>query len=91
MLIPASIKIAHVLENHEHTVCTSSIDNHFHEINIDCEEFHKQLSVFSLDLPSNYEVIPTNYYINLYNDKPQKTKQVYHSKKSSRGPPAFTI
>ena len=90
-MIPASIQIAHAFENHEHTICTSLVENHFHEDNVDCDEFHKQLIVFSVIFSSNFDVIPSHFYSITFIDKPQKFKDVYHSEQSSRGPPFFTI
>jgi hypothetical protein len=88
-MIPTSIEILHDLENHEHshTVCTSVGEQHIHIQSLDCDEFHKQLTIFSMDFTSNYDVIPTHFYASLFIDKPQNLKEVYHSKKYSRGPP----
>ena len=90
-MIPASIQIAHAFENHEHTICTSLVENHLHQENVDCDEFHKQLSIFTIAFSSNFDVIPTQFYSTTFNDKPQRVKDVYHSENSSRGPPFFTI
>ncbi|AUC84521.1 hypothetical protein CW731_04045 [Polaribacter sp. ALD11] len=90
-MIPASIQIVHAFENHEHTICTSLVENHFHQDNAGCDEFHKQLTIFSVEFSSNFDVIPTHFYSTTFIDKPQRIKEVYHSKKSSRGPPFFTI
>lgn len=90
-MIPSSIQIAHALENHEHTICTSVDEHHIHIETIECIEFHKQLTVFSMDFTSNYDVIPTHFYTTTFSDKPQVFKEIYHSKKHSRGPPNFTV
>ena len=92
-MIPTSIEILHDLENHDHseTICTSTGEQHIHIDSIDCDEFHKQLTINSVDFTSNYDVIPTHFYTTIFIDKPQILKEVYHFKKSSRGPPNFTI
>ena len=90
-MIPASIQIAHAFENHEHTICTSLSEHHLHQENADCDEFHKQLSIYSIEFTSNLDVIPSHFYSLVFNDEPQTTHEVYYSTKTSRGPPVFTI
>lgn len=90
-MIPTSITILHALENHEHTVCTSVDEHHIHTQEINCDEFHKQLTVFSKDFTLNHNVIPAHYYQTIFIDKPQIIREIYHSKKYSRGPPNFTL
>ncbi|MCI2227973.1 hypothetical protein MC378_02255 [Polaribacter sp. MSW13] len=89
-MIPVSIEILHDLENHEHTVCTSIGEHHIHKQNVNCDEFHKHLTIFSMDFTSNFDVIPTHFYANTFIDKPQVFKEIYHDRKFSRGPPSFT-
>lgn len=89
-MIPTSIEILHDLENHEHSVCTSTSEHHIHKQHLDCADFHKQLTIFSMDFTSNFDVIPTHFYTTIFIDKPQVITEVYHSKKHSRGPPNFT-
>lgn len=91
LLIPTSIELLHELENHEHVICTSVNDHHIHKQDLDCDEFHKQLTVFSKDFTSNYDVIPTHYYTSIFIDKPQIESEFYQSKKTTRGPPNFTV
>lgn len=90
-MIPTSIQVLHEFENHEHTVCISIGEHHIHKQDLDCDEFHKQLTVFSMDFTSNYDVIPRHYYTTIFIDKHQVFKKVYQTKKSSRGPPYFTV
>ncbi len=90
-MIPTSIEIIHDLEDHEHIVCTSSLENHIHKQDLDCNEFHKQITFFSFDFNSGLDVIPKHYYSSIFIDEPQIYKEVFHSKKSSRAPPYFTV
>ena len=90
-MIPTSIQIMHELENHEHTVCNSINVQHIHELDNDCDEFHKQLTTYSMNFASNYDVIPEHFYATNFIDKPQLINEVYQTKKSSRGPPNFTV
>ncbi len=91
LLIPSVIQIAHAFENHEHSVCTSINDHHFHEQELDCSLLHYQLQVFSYTVASNYAVIPVHFYKKEYNEQPQVISVVYSDKKSTRGPPHFTV
>lgn len=90
-MTPTVIKILHDLENHVHTVCTSAVEHHIHKGGLNCAEFHKQITSFSFDFTSNLDVIPTHFYTSIFLDKPQKQKEFYHSIKTSRGPPNFTV
>ncbi|MDD7914236.1 hypothetical protein [Polaribacter ponticola] len=90
-MLPTSIEIIHDLENHEHIVCSSQNDHHIHIEDLDCNEFHKQITFFSLDFPANLDVIPKRFYTSLFIDKPQIEKEIYQSIKTTRGPPHFTV
>lgn len=90
-MIPTSIEILHDLDNHVHTVCTSSAENHIHKQDIDCNEFHKQITFFSVDFLSNDDVIPQHFYSTIFTDTSQTYKEIYQSVKTTRGPPNFTV
>ena len=90
-MIPTSIEILHQFENHEHAVCTSQNEQHIHQESLDCDEFHKQLTVFSIDFTSYNDGIPQHFYTTFFVDKPQVFKEIYQSIKTTRGPPIFTV
>ncbi|MGB0880021.1 MAG: hypothetical protein ACPGTO_05595 [Polaribacter sp.] len=91
MTTPTLVEVIHDLENHEHTVCMSDSEHHLHKKSLDCKEFHKQITFFSYEFSSGIDAIPTHFYTTIFIDKPQILKEVYHSKKSSRAPPYFTV
>tara|TARA_R110001592_G_scaffold216203_2_gene469782 strand:+ start:104 stop:418 length:315 start_codon:yes stop_codon:yes gene_type:complete len=91
LIAPLSIQILHVLENHEHTVCTSKVEKHVHKQSFDCKELHKHLTFFTFDFTSNLDVIPAHFYASIFIIKPQIDKEIYQSIKSTRGPPIFTV
>ncbi len=91
MLLPSAIQLAHVIENHEHTVCISVTEKHVHEKEVDCDIFHKQLQPFAFKLPARLEVIPSHFYATTFTEIPPVFHAVYHSKKHSRGPPHFIV
>lgn len=91
LIAPISIQILHALENHEHTVCISKVEKHIHKQNFNCKELHKHLTFFTFDFTSNFDVIPTHFYTSIFILKPQIDKEIYHSIKSTRGPPSFTV
>ncbi|OBQ55338.1 hypothetical protein JJL45_08540 [Tamlana sp. s12] len=37
LLFPAASKFAHVLEHHNHKVCSGDDSTHFHQVDLDCE------------------------------------------------------
>lgn len=37
LLLPASIKVVHIFEHHEHKVCSGDTSTHFHQVDLDCE------------------------------------------------------
>ena len=91
MMLPATIQLVHLLENHQHEVCISKTEEHFHEAEIDCSLCHVQAETFTVDFTSNYDVIPQHFYSDISTKQPEKIKVVYHSKKSSRAPPYFIV
>lgn len=92
-MIPTSIEIVHDLQNHEHTVCTSAslTDQHIHVDSLECDVFHKQITIFSVDFTTITDVIPQHYYTTIFTDESQTFKEIYHTKKTNRGPPNFTV
>ena len=47
-MLPASIQLVHVFEQHEHTICTSKVENHIHENDFECELCHLQAKTFAI-------------------------------------------
>lgn len=37
LLVPATVKLAHVFEHHEHKVCLGEDSTHIHKVDLDCE------------------------------------------------------
>ncbi len=91
MFIPSVIQLVHVFENHEHTTCTSKEVQHIHANEFDCDIFHRPYQDLALDIPSRFDVIPEHFYTTIFINVPQGIHVVYHSKKSSRGPPSFIV
>ena len=90
-MIPTVIEVLHDLQNHEHTVCISANEHHIHNKSLDCDGFHKQLTVFSKNFASNYDVIPQHFYTTFFVDESQTFKEIYQSIKTTRAPPYFTV
>lgn len=88
MIAPLSIQILHVLENHEHTVCTSKVEKHLHKKDFDCKvdlirQNHYFLTTNNFQLNLNTRIITTISSIE-YNF----LKNHYQLSFSLRGPPA---
>lgn len=81
----------HVFENHEHITCVSKDVKHIHAKELDCDILHRLYQNLALDIPSRFDVIPEHFYITTFNELPQVLRVVYHTKKSSRGPPSFIV
>lgn len=90
-MTPSIIQLAHTLENHKHTICFSKDVKHIHQKDLDCSFLHRQLQTFSIDFPSNYDVVPQQFYTTLstLNTTVKVEKIVF--KKTSRGPPFFIV
>lgn len=89
LLIPTIVQLAHTFEDHEHVVCTSKYDQHFHEDDADCSELHYQLKVFSHEISDTYEVVSLDNFKSSFNLQPQFIP-VYHVVKTlPRAPPVF--
>ena len=91
VLTPSIIQLAHTLENHKHAVCISDDVTHVHENDVDCSLLHRQLQTYSLDVSTNFDVIPQHFYTTTFTDKPQVKFVEIVSKKTSRGPPFFIV
>ncbi len=88
MLTPLAIQVIHVFENHEHSVCVSINDPHFHDNdNLDCEQLHYLQKVFSTKVCNDYEPIAQQFYIDKSHEQPSILKVVHSSNQSSRAPP----
>lgn len=91
LMMPTSIEVFHELEKHEHTICISVGENHIHNQDIDCDDFHKQLTIFSVDFTANLDVIPKHFYTTISIDSSQTLKEIYQSIKTTRGSPFLTV
>lgn len=91
VLTPSIIQLVHTLQNHKHQICASEDVAHVHEKDLDCSLLHRQLQTFSVDFSSNYNVIPQQFYIKTFTDKPQVKVVTIVSKKTTRGPPFFIV
>lgn len=91
LLTPSIIQLAHTLENHKHTICFSKDVKHIHQKDLDCSFLHRQLQTFSIDFPSNYDVIPQQFYTTLSTLNTTVKVEKIVSKKTSRGPPFFIV
>jgi hypothetical protein len=87
LFIPATVQLIHVIEGHEHQVCVSLEEQHFHENEFDCSLFHRQYQTLSLDFPLNDFTITNDKYYTLFYDIFQFEHVIFHSKKNPRGPP----
>jgi hypothetical protein len=89
--MPSIIQLAHTLENHKHVVCISKEVKHVHEKELDCSQLHRQFQTFSIDFPSNYDVIPQHFYTSVTTTYLQLIIEDVISKKNPRGPPYFIV
>lgn len=87
LLFPSAIQLAHTFENHEHTVCTSTNDQHFHKKELDCSLLHFNFEVFALNFNSDYNLIAVLYFKTLFNDQPQFIPVNHIVKALPRAPP----
>ena len=91
VLFPFTLQALHVIENHEHQICTAKDVKHIHQQNIDCSIYHKQITTNSFDFSAQVE-LSNPIFIN--STKVAYTipeYSVFHSLKSSRAPPYFII
>ncbi len=91
LLLPASIQLVHAFEQHHHNICTSDVEQHFHEDEFECVLCHLQAETDLIFFPNRHEVIPTSFYHTFNDNKPVRLVSVSLSKKSSRAPPYFTV
>jgi hypothetical protein len=87
-LLPIAINAAHDILNHEHTVCSSKIEQHIHEKDIDCKLHLIKQSTSFLSL-NDYKILTNTIILN--NDSLQYSflKNHFQLSFSLRGPPFF--
>lgn len=56
VFLPTVVQLVHVFEKHEHTICVSESDQHFHQKDLDCVLCHLQGETYGI-ITENYEVI----------------------------------
>lgn len=91
VILPFAIQTVHVLQDHEHKVCTAKEVKHFHDQGTDCGIYHLRIEQNSIDIVINYNFAintvinlnPTFYYFKNYQSQNQF--------KSSRAPPGFIV
>lgn len=88
LFVPASIQIIHAFETHEHIICTSEDEQHFHVDDMECILCHLQAETHGIIQKSDYETLTRSNFIeevNFYN--------FYHNHQhlsySLRAPPIF--
>ncbi|CAL2079594.1 conserved protein of unknown function [Tenacibaculum sp. 190524A02b] len=86
LLIPSAVQFLHAHDNHEHTVCVSKKDKHFHEKDFDCSKLHYPLKVYSYDTNLVYSVTLEHQYKSIFNQHELLTVHAV-VKKSPRAPP----
>lgn len=57
LLLPFAVKLDHVFENHEHVVCNSTIENHLHESEVDCDFFDYQINQLGYASAASFEQV----------------------------------
>ncbi|CAM1355075.1 hypothetical protein [Tenacibaculum halocynthiae] len=86
LLLPSVIQCIHAFENHEHIICSSIDEHHFHEQEIDCSILHFQVGVTTYDYPFDYQIISEEIYNPQFN-QPLTVTLHNTNKKTPRGPP----
>lgn len=57
LLLPFAVKLEHIFEDHEHSVCSSKIENHIHQLNDDCDFLNYNISSFNYFNNFVYKVV----------------------------------
>lgn len=88
LILPASIQIVHAFEQHEQTICTSDVENHLHQDDVECVLCHLQAKSFAILPKESFYLVPkkitkenNRIYRFLFNHQ--------HLSFSVRGPPIF--
>jgi hypothetical protein len=89
-MIPTSIQILHELENHNHSVCTSKVEQHIHEKEIDCS-LHLIKQSDSFLATNHYKIITKIIIFNTDNLQYSFLKNHHQLSFSLRGPPRYVL
>lgn len=91
LLVPSGVKLLHAFEEHKHEVCEFPQENHYHELDLDCE-FYKFNQTNQIYFENSYE---SNHH-SLVSNQPlfslyYHLKSHQHLSFSLRGPPHFIV
>ena len=88
LFIPASVQLAHAFEVHEHVICTSENEQHFHVDEIDCVICHLQAETHGILTNNDYNNT-LNFHTIEYNNFYNSYHNHQHLSYSLRAPPIF--
>lgn len=91
LFLPTAVLTAHLFENHEHTVCTSTNEQHYHSQDIDCSLDHYQFTIYTYQSSDSFVTEIQHYYKQNYTTQNNIVVSAYTQQKSSRAPPYFTV
>ncbi|CAM1333229.1 hypothetical protein [Tenacibaculum aestuariivivum] len=90
LLAPTLVKASHdFFGDHEHITCTSKTEQHLHELEGNCDDFHLQLEKNYFNLESNYQLFTIKYFVKKAVKKSKQFNSIFSSHKSSRAPPSL--
>ena len=91
LLTPMVIQSFHAFENHEQEICISKTDQHLHQEDSDCHNFHWNSTTYSHLFWNDEKDLPTQFYTSIFADYSIQLHTVNLSKKSARAPPYFIV
>ncbi|NCT61258.1 MAG: hypothetical protein COZ16_07700 [Flavobacteriaceae bacterium CG_4_10_14_3_um_filter_31_253] len=90
LLVPFALKLEHIFENHKHSVCTSKVENHIHQLNDDCDFLN--YTITSFNYTQNF--VNETFIVNSFPEKNYNDSIAFFSSQkatsSLRGPPSLS-
>ncbi|MFY0604134.1 MAG: hypothetical protein JXQ93_09300 [Flavobacteriaceae bacterium] len=88
VFLPAAVQLLHIFNDHEHTVCVSKNDAHFHQKDLDCVLCHLQGETYWVSNEIDFVALKNELLV--FNNKPYNFLSNYQQLSFSlRGPPVF--
>jgi len=91
IILPFAVQTLHVLEGHEHTVCTAKNEHHFHQQKVDCGIYHQNIEHNYFDFSSEFNLKSPPFFKKNYTFFYQHKHPLSLQLKASRAPPVFIV
>ena len=89
LLVPLFVKLDHIFAGHEHEVCTTPGDLHFHNLQLECKFYDFRLNTYYYKSPEVIEILVLQNIEEIVVSQYHFISHYQRLQFSLRGPPAY--